>query len=67
MPVLSLFYGIIVRMYKEVGSKHNIPHIHAEYSGEEVVIDFDGNILDGTLPSSKMKLLLGNSFLKLNP
>lgn len=32
MPVLSTFYGIIVRMYKEVGGKHNTPHLHAEYS-----------------------------------
>ena len=33
MPVLSTFYGIIVRMYKESGERHKIPHIHAEYSG----------------------------------
>ena len=36
MPVLSTFYGIIVRMYREVGGKHNLPHIHAEYSGQEM-------------------------------
>ena len=28
MPVLSTFYGIIVRMYRETGGKHNLPHIH---------------------------------------
>lgn len=39
MPVLSIFYGIIVRMYREQGGKHNMPHIHAEYSGEEIVMD----------------------------
>ena len=33
MPVLCMFYGIIVRMYREMGGKHNMPHIHAEYSG----------------------------------
>lgn len=26
MPVLSVFYGIIVRMYNEKGGKHNAPH-----------------------------------------
>jgi len=57
MPVLSLFYGIIVRMYKEVTGKHNKPHIHAEYSGEEVVISLDGEILEGAIPKSKMKLV----------
>ena len=36
LPVLSIFYGIIVRMYREQGGKHNMPHIHAEYSGEEI-------------------------------
>lgn len=25
MPVLSTFFGIIVRMYREVGGKHNMP------------------------------------------
>lgn len=44
MPVISMFYGIIVRMHKEVGGKHNMPHIHAEYSGKEIVIALDGTI-----------------------
>ncbi|MCD7784497.1 MAG: DUF4160 domain-containing protein [Oscillospiraceae bacterium] len=57
MPVLSTFYGIIVRMYNEVGGKHNLPHIHAEYSGEEVVMAFDGTVIEGSIPKNKMKLL----------
>ena len=57
MPVLSMFFGIIVRMYKELGGKHNMPHIHAEYSGDEVVVALDGTILEGGLPRAKMKLL----------
>ena len=47
MPVLSMFFGIIVRMYREQGGKHNMPHIHAEYSGEEVVVALDGTVLEG--------------------
>lgn len=43
MPVLCMFYGIIVRMYKEIGGKHNMPNIHVEYSGQEAVIALDGN------------------------
>lgn len=58
MPVLCTFYGIIVRMYREKGGKHKVPHIHAEYSGDEVVVDFNGNIIEGELPNSKMKLLV---------
>ncbi len=57
MPVLSTFFGIIVRMYREVGGKHNMPHIHAEYSGDEVVVSLDGTVLEGFIPKSKMKLL----------
>ncbi|MCD7824057.1 MAG: DUF4160 domain-containing protein [Oscillospiraceae bacterium] len=57
MPVLSTFYGIIVRMYNEVGGKHNLPHIHAEYYGEEVVMALDGTVIEGSLPKNKMKLL----------
>ena len=56
MPVLSIFYGIIVRMYREQGGKHNMPHIHAEYSGEEIVMTLDGTILEGGLPKNKLKL-----------
>lgn len=57
MPVLSSFFGIIVRMYKENGGKHKMPHIHAQYSGDEVVVTLDGEILEGEIPKSKMKLL----------
>jgi hypothetical protein len=57
MPTLSLFFGIIVRMYNEKQGRHNKPHLHAEYSGEEVVIALDGEVLEGKLPAPKMKLL----------
>lgn len=57
MPVLSTFYGIIVRMYRESGGKHNLPHIHAEYSGQEIAVALDGTILEGDFPKGKMKLL----------
>ena len=57
MPVLSSFYGIIIRMYKENGGRHNMPHIHAEYSGDEVAVTLDGKVLEGSIPRGKMKLL----------
>lgn len=56
MPVLRTFYGIIVRMYKENGNRHNVPHIHAEYSGDEVVVALDGTVIEGKIPASRMKL-----------
>lgn len=44
-------------MYREVGGKHNMPHIHAEYSGDEIVITLDGTVIEGGIPKNKPKLL----------
>ncbi len=44
-------------MYREIGGKHNLPHIHAEFAGDEVVVALDGTVLEGKIPKSKMKLL----------
>ena len=57
MPVLSMFYGIIIRMYREQGGKHKEPHIHVEYSEDEVVVALDGSVIEGAIPKSKMKLV----------
>ena len=29
MPVISMFYGIIIRMYLLDTQNHNLPHLHA--------------------------------------
>jgi hypothetical protein len=58
MPVISMFYGIIVLMYFFDDKKHKLPHIHAQYAEEEAVISIpDGEIIEGTLPSSKLRIL----------
>lgn len=57
MPTLSMFYGIIIRMYMEIGGKHNVPHIHAEYGDDEALFDFNGNIIEGALPKKKERLV----------
>ncbi len=58
MPTLSVFFGIIVRMYAEAGGKHNLPHIHAEYQGRKIVVSLDGEVLDGSFPHAKLHMLL---------
>lgn len=58
MPALSMFYGIIVRMQSEKGGKHNLPHIHAVYGEEEIVVSTQGEILEGCFSSKQLKLLL---------
>lgn len=57
MPALSMFYGIIIRMQSEKGEKHNKPHLHAIYNEHEIVMDFTGNILEGSFPTKQLKLL----------
>jgi hypothetical protein len=31
MPVISMFCGVIIRMFFKDNQKHHMPHIHAEY------------------------------------
>ena len=57
MPTLSMFYGIIIRMQSERSGKHHKPHIHCIYGEAEAVIALDGEILEGTLPAAKQKLI----------
>ena len=57
MPVLSRFYGIIIRMYF-LQSDHNPPHIHALYNEDAAAIDFmTGEVLDGHLPPKALALV----------
>jgi hypothetical protein len=48
MPIISRFFGIIIRFYYE---DHDPPHLHAEYQGKKAVFDFNGNITKGDLGS----------------
>ncbi len=58
MPSISMFYGIIIYLYYIDNKKHNLPHIHVKYQEYEVIVAIpDGNVLEGSIPSSKMKLL----------
>ena len=54
MPTISMFYGIVVRMYYD---DHNPPHFHAFYGEYEGVFDFDGILMEGNMPNSKIKLI----------
>ena len=59
MPVISMFYGIIVSLYFLDNKRHKKPHIHAKYQEDEAVVSItDGKVLEGRLPPAKMRLLL---------
>ena len=58
MPVISLFYGLIVSMYYLDTKQHNLPHIHVKYNEFEAVFTIpDGDLLEGNLPNNKIKLI----------
>jgi hypothetical protein len=58
MPVISEFYGITILMYYFDNRKHQQPHIHVQYSGDEAVISIpDGEIIEGSIRTNKMKLV----------
>lgn len=55
MPYVSMFFGIIIRMFH---NEHNPPHFHAEYQGQRGLFDFDGNMLKGNMKSNTAKKLI---------
>ena len=59
MPTISMFYGILIRMFFYDTDKYNVPHIHAEYQGQVAVYSIhDGTVLAGELPPKKHKLVV---------
>lgn len=54
MPTISMFYGILIRMYYD---DHNPPHIHAIYNSDIACFTFDGELLEGNLPKKQRKLV----------
>lgn len=59
MPTISMFYGILVKMFFYDTDKHNQPHIHVEYQGESAVYAIkEGTLLAGKLPNKKHKLVV---------
>ena len=37
MQTISMFYGILIRMFFRDIERHHLPHIHAEYQGSVAV------------------------------
>ena len=57
MPVLSRFYGIIIRMYFQQ-AEHNPPHIHALYGEDMAAVDIQtGEVLEGHLPPKALAIV----------
>lgn len=48
MPIISVFFGIIVRMYYK---EHEPAHFHAEYQNQQGKFDFSGEMTIGNIQS----------------
>ena len=64
MPTISMFFGLIIRMYY-APKEHNPPHIHVYYQDFKAVIDIlNCDLMDGELPSRQMRLV--NAWIEIH-
>jgi Domain of unknown function (DUF4160) len=55
MPIISLFFGIVIRMYH---ADHPPPHFHASYQGFEAFVAIEtGEVLQGSLPRTAARMV----------
>lgn len=58
MPTISMFYGIIIRMYF-APSEHPPPHFHVYYAEYKSIVDIHTcEVIEGNLPKKQTKLVL---------
>jgi hypothetical protein len=58
MPEIARFYGLIIRMYVEVGAPHHTPHFHVYYQNYAAVYNIDPiEQISGSLPRRQQRLL----------
>lgn len=60
MPIISVFYGIIITMYVD---DHNPPHFNAKYGEYIATFLKNGEIDKGTMPCKQRKLIEAWSLL----
>lgn len=58
MPEICRFFGIIIRMFAEPGSKHHRPHFHAYYQNDVGIFAIDViELIGGQLPRAQQRLV----------
>ena len=48
MPIVSIFFGIVIRMFY---AEHGAPHFHAEHQGQQGKFGFNGEMTVGNMTS----------------
>ncbi len=55
MPIISQFYGIIIRMYFKDTQQHYLEHIHVQYNEYDAVYSIrNSEILEGKMHKSNI-------------
>ncbi len=54
MPSISMFYGIIIYMYRD---DHRPPHFHAYYQDFKAVFSMKGELMEGKMPHKQAALI----------
>jgi hypothetical protein len=58
MPELCRFFGIIIRMYMEVGVPHHLPHFHAYYQDDVAIFSLEPiDLMAGQMPRRQRRLV----------
>ncbi len=58
MPELARFFGIVIRMYRELGGPHHKAHFHAYYQEHIAVFTIDPvEMITGTFPNRQRRLV----------
>ena len=59
MPIISQFYGIIIRIFFKDTQKHNGEHIHIEYNEYSAVYDINSiRIIEGDMPQKQNRMVI---------
>ena len=58
MPEISRFFGIVIRMFVELGAPHHRPHFHAYYQDAAAVFAIEPTeCIGGGLPRTQLRLV----------
>jgi len=56
VPTISMFFGILIRMYF---NDHPPPHFHARYNEHEAIVAIESlSVMEGSLPKRALSLVL---------